>query len=224
MEEMRHVAYLIPHTDVTAEMDCYTQLSGHVIHVQRMWLDEVTEEAEKRMVASELPLALRYLKDVVPYRCAVFGCTSASAVNGRDGMFEIERRIQSVLGCPATTVLGAVLREIRRRQAKSVAMLTPYTDEVNAFMKQTMEMFDVNVCFIAGMGVTCDTEIAALKPEEILSFAGTQKDRIPEEADLCFFSCTNVRSAEIREELSQLVGRPFITSNQCVIDYIKSMP
>lgn len=224
MKELEHIAYVIPNTDVTAEMDCLTMLPGHVLHVQRMWLAEVSEAAEQKMVAEELPMALRYLKGVVPYKCAVFGCTSASAANGKAGMLEIERLMEEALGCPATTVLGAVLREIERRKARSVAILTPYTQEVNAFFQSTMEKFDVNVSFIAGMGLSSDNEIAALKPAEILSYARSQKERIPHSADLCFFSCTNVRAAEIRSQLSDLMGLPFITSNQCVIDYIKSLP
>lgn len=34
MKELEHVAYIIPHTDVTAEMDCHAMLPGHVLHVQ----------------------------------------------------------------------------------------------------------------------------------------------------------------------------------------------
>lgn len=58
MKELEHVAYIIPHTDVTAEMDCHAMLPRHVLHVQRMWLDEVGEDAERKMVAQELPRAL----------------------------------------------------------------------------------------------------------------------------------------------------------------------
>ena len=33
---MEHVAYLIPHTDLTGEMDCARFLPGCVMHVERM--------------------------------------------------------------------------------------------------------------------------------------------------------------------------------------------
>lgn len=98
MENRKHVAYLLPHTDVTSEMDCQRLLPNHVIHVQRMWLDDVGQEAERTMVERELPAALRYLKGVAPYQCAVFGCTSASAVNGREGMLAIQRQMEQELG------------------------------------------------------------------------------------------------------------------------------
>lgn len=223
MSNLGHVAYVIPNTDVTGEMDFSRMLPDHVVHVERMWLDEVSEQAEQKMVREELPRALRYLKGIVPFQCAVFGCTSASVANGKAGMEAIEKLMSDELGCPAITVFGAVLKEIQARDAKNVAILTPYTDEVNAFFRNTMEAFGVNVGYMAGIGLVSDNDIAALTPEEIKDFARKSAHELPEEADLCFFSCTNVRSAEVRDELSQILERPVITSNQCVIDFVKSL-
>ena len=222
--ELPHIAYVAPHTDVVGEMDCLRMLPDHVVHTERMWLDEVSEQAEQKMVCDELPRSLRYLKGIAPFKCAIFGCTSASVVNGRAGMETIEKLMSDELGCPAITVFGAVLKEIRTRHAKSVAVFTPYTNEVNAFLKNTMETFGVNVIYMAGIGLVSDNDIAALTPKEIKSFAQKKAPELPEETDLCFFSCTNVRSAEVREDLSQILGRPLITSNQCVIDFIKGLP
>lgn len=112
MKEWRHVAYVIPNTDVTGEMDFLTLAPDYVVHAQRMWL-------------------------------------------------------------------GAVLHEIERHQAKSVAMFTPYTGDANTFVKGTMEKFGVNVCFISGMGLVSDIDIAARKPDEILAYVADRKDQIP---------------------------------------------
>ena len=223
-EERKHIAYLLPHTDVTSEMDCAAMLPGYVLHVERMWLDSVSEKAEQHMVEEEFPRALQYLKGVVPYHCAIFGCTSASAANGRAGMEALERQMSQVLDCPAITALGAVLRGIEARQAKSEAVFTPYTQEVNRFFRATLESFGVSVSWMAGMGLSDDGEIAALNPEAVFAFAEGQKASFPGQTDLCFFACTNVRAAEIRDRLAQCLGRPCITSNQCIIDYIRSLP
>ena len=133
-----------------------------MVHVKRMWLDEVSEEAERKMVQEELPRALHYLKGITNFQCAVFGCTSASAANGREGMLAIEKTMQDALGCPAITAFGAVLRQIERYQPKTLSILTPYTEDVNAFFKKTMEEFGVSVAFIRGMGLVSDNDIAAL--------------------------------------------------------------
>lgn len=77
------------------------------------------------------------------------------------------------------------------------------------------------MAFIRGMGLVSDNDIAALTPEKILAFARHTAWDLPGETDLCFFSCTNVRSAEIRQELSAVLKVPVITSNQCMIDFVR---
>ena len=119
------------------------------------------------------------------------------------------------------TAFGVVLRQIERYQPKTLSILTPYTEDVNAFFKKTMEEFGVSVAFIRGMGLVSDNDIAALTPEKILAFARHTAWDLPRETDLCFFSCTNVHSAEIRQELSAVLKVPVITSNQCVIDFVR---
>ena len=220
MDKRRHIALAIPHTDRTLEMDFQTLSAGLVIHTHRMWLEDVSGEAERLMVSEEFPKALKSLQDAGPYSCAVFGCTSASVAQGRKGMERIEAEMSRVLSCPAISAFGTVLRQIERMQAKTIAVLTPYIDEVNQFFQEAMEQFDVEVSFINGMGLLRDQEIAAVQPEEILAFAQREKACIPSTAELCFFSCTNFRAAEICKELSQVLGMPVITTNQCIIDHV----
>ena len=102
MVEKEHVAIVIPHTDITLEMDLQAQLSECVIHSERMWLADVSEKAEQEMIDRKLPRALNYLKGIYPFKCAVFGCTSASVPHGPEGMKKIEKDMARELGCPAT--------------------------------------------------------------------------------------------------------------------------
>lgn len=67
-----------------------------------MWLADVSEKAEQEMIDRKLPRALNYLKGIYPFKCAVFGCTSASVPHGPEGMKKIEKDMARELGCPAT--------------------------------------------------------------------------------------------------------------------------
>ena len=134
-----HTALLIPHTDRILETDLQAFAPGLTLHTQRMWLENVSGEAERRMVDEELPRALAYLAPAGPYDCAVFGCTSASVSHGRAGMERIEEEIAKTLQCPAISAFGAVLRQIGEVRAKNISILTPYTDEVNSFFRTAME-------------------------------------------------------------------------------------
>ena len=64
----KHLALLIPHTDVMLESDFRAALPEEwVCHACRMYLEEVGEEAEKRMVDEGVPSALKTLRGIVPF-------------------------------------------------------------------------------------------------------------------------------------------------------------
>lgn len=86
-----------------------------------------------------------------------------------------------------------------------------------------MVQFGIEIVYMTGMGLVADQDIAALKPEQTLQFAAAQKDAIPADTQVCFYSYTNVRSTEIHAKLSEALDMPVITSNQSVINYINSL-
>ena len=114
--DLKRIALLLPNTDTILETDLQISLpSNIIIHTARMQLDEVGKEAEKRMVDEELPRAVSALKHITNFDGAVFGCTSASAVYGEEGLSRISRELEDGLDCPATNAFSAVLSEIRKK-------------------------------------------------------------------------------------------------------------
>lgn len=221
--DRKRIALLIPHTDTTLETDLQTTLpAGYVVHTQRLWLDEVGEEAEKRMVDEALPEGLAFLKGITPFEAVVFGCTSASAVYGAPGLRRLEAFISGEMGCRGVSAFGAVLGQIRRRQPKSISLLTPYTEAVNRFMVRSLAEFGVEVSFHSGMGLVDDRRIAQVPPEAILEKVASCKKDIREKSDLLFVSCTNFRAMEIRDRIEALLEMDTITSNQSIHDWIIS--
>jgi len=217
----KHIALVIPHTDVMVETDLKEFLpKNYVIHTQRMWLDEVGEEAEKRMVDVALPDSIKYLKGIIEYDAAIFGCTSASAVYGEEGLNRIHSLLSKEFGCPAISAFGGILREVEKRKTKKLAMITPYSQEVNNFMIKSLNKFGIEVAYSNGLGFVADYDICHVKPEDILTFVKEHKEEIVDGVDLCFMSCTNFRTMEILEELKQILGIDVITSNFGIYNFI----
>ena len=223
--ERKHLAVLLPHTDAILESDFRAALPADwVCHVCRMYLEEVGEEAEKRMVDQEVPRALDTLRGIIPFDGVVFGCTSASAVYGRPGLERLHQRMSRALGCPASSAFGALKDQIQARGGPALALFTPYTASVNGFFCRTLESFGLNPVFQVGLGLSSDPEIAACPPEKILALAQTNRERVQAAgARLAVFSCTNFRAMEIREALEQILGMPVLTSNQCLADWVKAL-
>lgn len=220
---LKRIALLLPHTDTTLETDLQISLpSDIIIHTARMWLDEVGEEAEKRMVDTALPNALRELEHITHFDGAIFGCTSASAVYGKDGLKRIHRQMEECLRCPANSAFGAVLDAAAKTGAKSIGLLTPYTHDVNIFFAKTLAQFGISCDVCYGLGISDDTKIACVEPERIMELASEHRETLNSQ-DLVLISCTNFRAAEIHNRVQNLLHTPVITSNQAIIDWILSI-
>ena len=221
--DIKRIALLLPNTDSILETDLQIYLPSNVIiHTARMRLDEVGEEAEKRMVDEELPKAVSFLKDITQFDGAVFGCTSASAVYGEEGLQRIGHLMEEGLKCPVTNAFSAVLSEIRRFEAKRIGLLTPYTAEVNQFFAATLAEFHIACGAYYGLGISDDTQIARVEPQEIEEMASRYRDKLKEQ-DLLLLSCTNFRAAEIHNRISRMLELPVVTSNQAIIHWILSI-
>ena len=220
--DLQRIALLLPNTDTILETDLQISLpSNIIIHTARMQLDEVGKEAEKRMVDEELPRAVSALKHITNFDGAVFGCTSASAVYGEEGLSRISRELEDGLDCPATNAFSAVLSEIRYFKARRIGLLTPYTSEVNKFFTETLDRFGISCGACHGLGISDDTRIARVEPQEIME-AAKQLEHELKKQDLLLLSCTNLRAAEIRNAIGKMLELPVITSNQAIINWILS--
>jgi maleate isomerase len=140
----------------------------------------------------------------------VFHCTAVStfAPDLADG---IRQRIENATGIRSFTTADAILNALTQLRAKKISLLTPYIDEVHAREAAFLEAHDFNVEGGANLGINTNTEMASLRPEAILDWAQKNSDR---SADVCFLSCTAIKSAGIIEPLERILDMPVITSNQ----------
>lgn len=219
---IKRIALLIPHTDSTLETDLQRCLPPDcVIHTARLWLDEVGEDAEKRMVDEALPAGIKTLQGITRFDAAVFGCTSASAVYGAAGLERITRQLSDAFDCPAITAFGAVLQELQALP-QPVALLTPYTQEVNRFVRASLAEFDIDVAFADGLALSADPEISEVTPEALLQFIMSHKDDIVRSSKTILLSCTNLRALEAFDSVTQNLGMNVVTSNQSIINWIST--
>jgi maleate isomerase len=205
------VGLIVPSSNTVAEVDFYRRLPPDVtLHTARMYLDEVTPEAEAVMLDEHLPGALRDLATVHP-DVVVFACTSAGTLRGNDYEQELIDRIAEETGARAVSVAHAVRQAIAGRR---VGVLTPYVESVNDLIRASLEEDGIEVAALHGMGISSNAEIGAVEPERIADFA----KRCDEDFELLFISCTNFRALEARE----LIDRPVLTSNQAAFEAVMS--
>jgi len=176
---------------------------------------ETTKRAEEEMLdIYAVPAALAVASarpDVL-----VFGCTSAGALRGNvyDESFCAE--LASQTATPVVSVINAVRKAISVREGRRIGVVTPYIDELNRKIKESLEdEGDLEVVSITGLGITDNFTIAEVTPAEIVDFAVRSVDR--DRIDLLFVSCTNFRAFDALDALTDQFEIPVVTSNQAAL-------
>jgi maleate isomerase len=140
----------------------------------------------------------------------VFACTTGSLVHGVGWDREVAGRIERASGRPATTTTTTVLSALRAVGATSLAVATPYVEELNAIERRFLEASGFVVAGIRGLGCATDAEIGRLDPADAVSLV----ERVDSpEADAVFISCTNFHCLSAIASLERRLGKPVVTSN-----------
>lgn len=204
----KYVGLLLPATDIQLEDDMHERVSGARICTARMPLRDVSVEAEREMVHVELPAASRRVAGI-PLNVVVFGCTSASVVDGDESLQFVHRTMQEITGAESVSVFRSVLDEIAEQGLSRLLVLTPYPEPVTAKIVETLRDYGVQVVDAFGLGISEDIEIGRVSIERLEGFAAEHFDK--ERHDGVFISCTNLPAAA--ESLGETLGVPVITSN-----------
>jgi maleate isomerase len=215
------IGLIVPSSNTVMEPDFHRHLGREcVVSTTRIFLEDVTREAEVRMLEDDLPKAIELVGSTAP-EAVVFGCTSAGALGTLAHDDGIAALIQKGCNAQALTVLRAVLTRLRRIGPRKVAVFTPYIEDLTKGVASSLTEGGFPVTKAAGMGIHSNLEIGRVTPAEIASFVESQiKGCAP---DCVFLSCTNWRAIEAIELLQTTLGIPIVSSNQAAIDMVRQV-
>ena len=141
----------------------------------------------------------------------VYCCTSGTAAMGYDTVAENIRSVRP--GIPVITPITAGLRALNQFNAERIAVLTPYTDDVNASLVDYIQEHGPQVTAITSFHFANDNDMARIPPEAIVS-AAKEADR--DDADALFISCTAIRAVDVVDEIEQALNKPVVCANQAL--------
>jgi maleate isomerase len=145
--------------------------------------------------------------DVVAY-----GCTSGSLFIGPDAVHQLIRQAHPNAIC--TTPIEAAIAALEVLNACSIALITPYENDINLQLKSYLEAHAYQVPVIGSWNEPVDDRVGRISPESIHEVA-RQLGGSPL-VDTVFISCTNLRALSIISELESTLGKPVISSNQAL--------
>jgi maleate isomerase len=213
------VGLIVPSSNTVMEPDFHRALGqGSAISTARIYLEQVTREAEESMIEDDLPKALRLIKTTDP-DVVVFGCTSAGSLGGLQSDAGIARRIEQLTGVRALTVVGSVIEQLKAIGPRRVAVFTPYDEELTQSVAQCVVDAGYELSKTAGMGIRCNRDIGRVAASEIVEFVEAQSEGV--DADCIFLSCTNWQAIDAIAPLTARFGLPVISSNQATIEAVR---
>jgi len=219
-DQTLRVGLIVPSSNTTMEPDFHRGLAGDcVVSTTRIFLEQVTPEAERTMLEQDLPRALRLIQTTAP-DVVVFGCTSAGSLQGLKHDEAIANRIEADTGSKAITVLAAVASALRAANATRVAVFTPYRAELTRTVTGCVAESGYSIVHSAGMGILENRDIGRVTPAEIVQFVDSQMTAAVADADCMFLSCTNWQAIPTIEVLRRKYGIRVISSNQATIDAV----
>lgn len=170
--------------------------------------NEITPETLMAMKDRLAPTADLILPGV-PLDVVAFGCTSASMVIGEDGVAaELRKaRPEAKFTNPVTGAFAA----FRTLGLKRIALLTPYSQAINANLRAYFEGRGVGVAAIGTFLRTDDREAARISRDSIRD-AAIAAARAPG-VDGVFVSCTSLEVAPVVQEVEAACGKPLLSSN-----------
>jgi len=142
----------------------------------------------------------------------LYSCTSGTVVMGYDKICELIHASRP--GIPVVTPITASLAALDQFNAQTLAVLTPYVDDVNGAIAAHLESQGKDICAFTSFGIEDNEVMANLPPEAILR-AAIEADR--PEADALFISCTAIRAVDVVDQIEQAIGKPVVTANQAMI-------
>ncbi|MDE0310061.1 MAG: hypothetical protein OXI60_09560 [Acidiferrobacterales bacterium] len=151
------------------------------------------------------------LKDV-PLDVIAYGCTSASMVIGEERVFERIREKRPDVRC--TTPITAAFAAFSALNAKNLAVLTPYREDVNDAVAAYIEDNGFNVVAFGSFNEEDDNKTARISTDSIRD-AAIELGQI-DDVDLVFVSCTNLRIAPVVNAIEQAIGKPATSSNHAM--------
>ena len=206
---------LVPSGNSVAEPEIRAMLPREVsMLVTRLSLRGSSPTELMRML-DQLEAACGLLADA-RVDCIVFHCTAVSTF-APELAAKIRERIQSASGIKCFTTADAIVEGLKRLNAKTVSLLTPYVDAIHereaAFLKDSGFVVKGS----AHLGINTNAEMARLNPEAILEWAARSIDGC---ANACLISCTAIKSAPVIAQLEKVSGVPVLTSNQSMAWYL----
>jgi maleate isomerase len=144
----------------------------------------------------------------------IYGCTASSLVGGRDYDLRLLEELREATGAAALTTTESVLRALAHLRVGTVAVASPYTEELGQAEVQFLSDTGHPVLGHAHLGILGGFELASPSADDIARIARQAWHNAGGRADALFIGCMNLNSHLVIDSLEAELGVPVVTATQ----------
>ena len=220
-DDLPRLGLIVLQVDETIEGDFRRLFPTNIarLHVTRVPSGaELTPESIAEMKRS-LPDAARLLPATQPLDVVGYACTSGTTLIGADRVRDLVTG--AVQTRAVTDPLTAALAQCHDLGLARMGIVSPYIASVAVPIRAAFESAGVKVPETLSFGEQVEARVARIAPRSIAEAARTlaQRSRL----DAVFLSCTNLRTLDILAPLSEELGLPVLSSNQCLAAHMGAL-
>jgi len=194
------------------ELHMIFDLAGVACFVNRLRCAAMITPDTLKAMEKEIAGAASLILPASSVDVMAYGCTSGSLFIGPDTVHKLIRQAHPNAIC--TTPIEAATAALEVLEARSIALITPYENDINLQLKSYLESHAYQVPVIGSWNEPADDKVGRIAPESIQEVV-LQVGSSPN-VDTIFISCTNLRALGIISELESTLGKPVISSNQAL--------
>jgi maleate cis-trans isomerase len=144
----------------------------------------------------------------------MWACTSGSFVDGREHAEQQAAAIGRIVGCPASSTSLAFASALKMLDAKKVALIASYPEDVARAFVAFLNEFDVEVGQFAWLGAPAGPGAARFTIDEIVTMA---RNMDLDGIDAILVPDTAIPGFKTKQALEEACQLPAITANQATI-------
>ena len=208
------IGVIVLATDQTLEHEFRRLLDvpGVAFYESRILNDNAITPATLAAMEARLSQTTGLILPGLPLDVVAFGCTSASMVIGEEQVFARIREARPGVAC--STPITAAFAAFEALGARRLALLTPYRDDINRFIRDYIEARGFRVPVMGSFNEEDDRKAARIDLASIRD-AAIDLGRA-DEVDAVFVSCTSLRLIDAIAEIEAALNKPVTSSNHAM--------
>ena len=134
-----------------------------------------------------------------------YGCTAAGFISGPAGDAELSAMLTEATGLPVVTTARAMVSALQHDEAKRVAVVTPYSDAVNAQLTAFLADGDISVVRLDTFRAPDTAALGRITADQVRDLA---RQTMGPDCDALFIGCSQLPTHAILAGLQAEFDRP----------------